>query len=247
MTSIVKAFAMLREEQVLYEVNGVEMIGSLIVDNSRPGPRPSVLVFGGGTGFAPFHRGRARRLADLGYCAFGADYFGGGRVLEGQALAEARAAMTPDHRRALGVAAFERLVARPECDAARVGALGFCFGGGVAVQLARAGADVKAVVAFHPGISPTPEPEQNRNIKGSLLMCCGTSDPLVPLDRVIAWLEQMTDAGVDCTVELYAGAAHVFTNPEANAPADGLVYDRLSDERSWASMLRRFDTTIGEP
>ena len=238
---------MLREQEIAYEVAGAAMIGALIVDDSWTGPRPSVLVFGGGTGFAPFHRERARRLALRGYCAFGADYFGGGRVLEGPASGAARAAMTFDHRRAIGSAAFETLVDRPECDSTRVVALGFCFGGGMAVELARTGADLKAVVGFHPGIAPTPAPEQNRNITASLLMCCGTADPLVPLDQVIAWLEQMTEAAVDCTVELYAGAAHVFTDPEANVPANGLMYDRRSDERSWASMLRRFDTTIGEP
>lgn len=118
----------------------------------------------------------------------------------------------------------------------------------MAVQLARTGADLKAIVGFHPGIGPTPAPEPNRNITGSLLMCCGTADPLVPLDQVIAWLQQMTETGVDCTVELYAGAAHVFTNPDADSlGVDGISYDKRSDERSWASMLRHFNTTIGEP
>ena len=239
---------MLREEDVAYEVDGVAMVGALIVDDGWPGPRPSVLVFGGGTGFEPFHRDRARRLAELGYCAFGADYYGGGRVLEGAALEAARASMTFEHRRAVGRGAFETLLARPECDPTRVAALGFCFGGGMAVQLARTGADLKAIVGFHPGIGPTPSPEQNRNITGSLLMCCGTADPLVPLDQVVAWLQQMTEAGVDCTVELYAGAAHVFTNPDADALGiDGVSYDQRSDERSWASMLRHLQTTIGEP
>lgn len=239
---------MLREDDVAYEVDGIAMIGSLIVEESRSGPRPSVLVLGGGTGFEPFHRERARRLAELGYCVFGADYYGGGRVLEGPALEVARASMTFDHRRAIGRGAFDALVARPECDPTRVAALGFCFGGGIAVQLARTGADLKAVVGLHPGIGPTAAPEENRNIKGSLLMYCGTADPLVPLDQVIAWLQQMTEAGVDCTVELYAGAAHVFTDPDADTlGVDGVSYDRRSDERSWASMLRLFNTTIGQP
>lgn len=238
---------MLREESVDYEVGDVTMSGSLIVDEASNGPRPSVLVFGGGTGFAPFHRERARRLAALGYCVFGADYYGGGRVLEGPALEAARASMTHDHRRAVGLAAFNALVTRSECDSTRVAALGFCFGGGMAVQLARTGADLKAVVGFHPGIRPTPAPEQNRNITGSLLMCCGTADPLVPLEQVVAWLDQMTDAKVDCTVELYAGVAHVFTDPDADTlGVEGISYDQRSDERSWVSMLQLFSTTIDE-
>jgi dienelactone hydrolase len=239
---------MRRERNVEYEVDGVDMIGTLIVEDSRSMPRPSVLVFGGGTGFEPFHQERARRLADLGYCVFGADYYGGGRVLEGAALEAARSSMTFDDRRAVGRAAFDALVALPECDAARVAALGFCFGGGMAVQLARTGADLKAVVGFHPGIGPTPAPDQNHNIKGSLLMCCGTADPLVPVDQVIGWLQQMTEAGVDCTVELYAGAAHCFTDPEADTlRREGISYDKRSDERSWRSMLRHLSTTIGDP
>jgi dienelactone hydrolase len=182
---------MLREADVDYEVDGVAMVGSLIVDELCTVPRPAVIVFGGGTGFAPFHRDRARRLAELGYCVFGADYFGGGHVLEGAALETARASMTFDHRRAVARGAFDALVARPECDPTRVAALGYCFGGGIAVQLARTGADVKAVVGFHPGIGPTPAPEENHNITGSVLMCCGTSDPLVPVEQVIAWLQQI--------------------------------------------------------
>src|SRR3954468_2248266 len=170
---------MLREVEVEYEVGGVAMVGSLIVDALWHARRPAVVVFGGGTGFQPFHRARARRLADLGYCAFGADYFGGGRLLEGAALEAARASMTFDHRRSLARGAFDALVARPECDASRVAALGYCFGGGLAVQLARTGADLKAIVGFHPGIRPTPTPEENRNITGSVLMCCGSADPLV--------------------------------------------------------------------
>ncbi|MEY2472300.1 MAG: hypothetical protein QOK28_1629 [Actinomycetota bacterium] len=239
---------MLRELDVAYDVEGVEMIGSLIVEDRETGPRPSVLLFGGGTGFAPFHRQRARALADLGYCVFGADYFGGGRVLEGAALDAARAAMTPDHRKALGLGAFNALVARAEGDADRVAALGYCFGGGVAVQLAQAGAALKAVVGFHPGIGPTPTPEDNANISGAVLMCCGTADPLVPVEKVIAWLQQMTDSGVDCTVELYSGVGHVFTDPEADSLGyPGIAYDKRSDERSWASMLRLLSTTIGAP
>jgi dienelactone hydrolase len=236
---------MLREDSVTYEVDGVTMVGSLIVDRSLSGPRPTVLVFGGGTGFAPFHHERARRLADLGYCAFGADYFGGGRVLEGAASATARAAMTFDHRRAVARGAYDALVALPECDPTRVATLGYCFGGGMAVQLARTGAALKAIVGFHPGISPTPAPEQNRNITGSVLMCAGTADPLVPVEQVIAWLKQMTDAEVDCTLELYSGVGHVFTDPEADTlGVDGLSYDERSDQRSWASMLRLFAETI---
>lgn len=239
---------MLREVDVAYEVDGVEMIGSLIVDEPWDAPRPAVLGFAGGTGFEPFHRARAHRLAALGYCALGADYFGGGRMLQGAALEAARASMTFDHRRALVRGAFDALVARPECDRSRVAALGYCFGGGLAVQLARTGADLKAIVGFHPGIGPTPAPEENQRITGSVLMCCGTADPLVPVEQVIAWLQQMTDANVDCTVELYAGVGHVFTNPDAgDLGMAGIAYDERSDERSWASMLRLLSGTIGNP
>ncbi|HYD10120.1 MAG TPA: dienelactone hydrolase family protein [Acidimicrobiales bacterium] len=236
-----------REERVPYDVDGVEMVGTLFVDDAADGPRPSVLVFGGGTGFAPFHASRARRLAELGYCAFGADHVGGGRVLgidspERAALFEG---LTFERRRLIGRAAHDALVERPACDRERLAAIGFCFGGGMAVQLARTGVDLKAIVGFHPGISPTPEPEQNRNITGSVLMCCGTADPLVPVEQVYGWLEQMTSAGVDCTVELYAGVGHVFTDPDADSLGiEGCGYDRRADERSWASMLRLFAETI---
>lgn len=243
-----KPALVLRETDVAYEVDGDAMVGTLIVDDDVDLPRPAVLVLGGGTGFQPFHCARAHRLADLGYCVFGADYFGEGRLLDGAALDAARAAMTHDRRRNLARGAFDALVALPQCDPARVAALGYCFGGGLAVELGRTGAPLRAIIGLHPGIGPTPTPEENRNITGSVLMCCGTSDPLVPLDEVIAWLQQMTEAGVDCVVELYAGVGHVFTDPDADALGrPGLSYGEPSDERSWASLLRLLHNTIGRP
>ena len=127
-------------------------------------------------------------LPELGYLAFGADYFGGGQVLDGEARQAARARM---NLTGIARSAFDTLVARPECDSTRVATLGYCFGGAMAVELARTGADMKAVIGFHPGIGPIREPEQNHRIVGSLLMCCGTADPLVPMEHVISLLEQI--------------------------------------------------------
>jgi dienelactone hydrolase len=236
-----------REEAVAYDVEGVELVSTLLVDDDRSGPRPSVLVFGGGTGFSPFHRERARRLAELGYCALGVDHVGGGRVVEiGSSDRDALREMTFERRRLIGLAGYEALRARPECDRDRVAALGYCFGGGMALQLARTGADLKAVVGFHPGIGPTPDPASNRSIAGRVLVCIGTADPYVPRAERVAWEEQMDEAGVDWSMELYSGVQHVFTDPDIDAARlPGCAYDRRSDERSWASMLRLFGETIG--
>lgn len=233
----------LRDEPIPYEVDGVDMVGSLQVDDDRPGPRASVLVLGGGRGFEPFHRERARRLAELGYCAFGADYDGGGRVLE---LGAPRGDRSQEHVDRLAPAALDALLARPECDPARVAVLGYCFGGGLAMQLARTGADLKAVVGFHPGIGPIPDAGANRRITGRVLVCIGTDDPYVSREERVAWESQMDEAGVDWSMEVYGGVQHVFTDPGIDAlDLPGCAYDRRSDERSWAALLRLLAETIG--
>ena len=128
----------------------------------------------------------------------------------------------------------------------RVAAIGFCFGAAMALELGRAGADLKAIVGFHLGLGMG-RPEDTRNIKGSVLLCVGSDDPFASAEQRLALETEMTEAGVaDWSIEVYGGVGHSFTNPEADdrgIPA--LRYDRRADERSWQSMLRLFAETIG--
>jgi dienelactone hydrolase len=122
-----------------------------------------------------------------------------------------------------------------------VAALGYCFGGTVALELARAGADLKAIVGFHPGLS-SPRSEDSRNIKGKVLMCVGNDDHLIPQEQRRAFEEEMTTAGVDWQMHVYGGAVHSFTHPRADRAGLAYIrYDERADKRSWKAMLDLVD------
>ena len=124
--------------------------------------------------------------------------------------------------------------------------IGYCFGGTMGLELARAGADIKAVVGFHPGLTLSAD---SSNITGSVLMCVGSDDPFTPADTRLAFEDEMRAAGVrDWTLEVYGGVGHSFTNIRAGLTGrPGLGYDAAADRRSWRSMLHLFDDTIGPP
>ena len=144
--------------ELAYQADGLDMKGRLFLPEGG-GPAPGVLVFPEVFGIGEHSCGRARRLAALGYAALAADLHGGGRLLD--SLEEAspvsrvlRAA--PEHIRARAGGALAALSARPEVGGRAVGAIGFCFGGTMALELARGGADIAAVVGFHSGLSAPP-------------------------------------------------------------------------------------------
>ena len=117
-----------------------------------------------------------------------------------------------DRMRALGTGPLGVLLDGPRVDRARVAAIGYCFGGTMVLELARTGADLKAVVGFHPGLYST-RPDDSANIVGKVLMCVGADDPLIPSESRLAFEDEMRAAGVDWRINLYGGAKHSFTNP----------------------------------
>ena len=151
----------------------------------------------------------------------------------------------PDRTRALGGAGLDVLLGRAEADPARVAAIGYCFGGTMVLELARSGADLKAVVGFHSGLA-TPRPEDARNIVGSVLVCVGAEDPIVPSAQRAAFEEEMQAGGVDWRMNLYGGAGHSFTNTHADEHGmPGVAFHGPTDERSWRAMLDLFDEKLG--
>ena len=179
-------------------------------------------------------------IAGLGYVALAADMFGERR--QAADLEEARALIAPLRDdplklRARGRAALATLAALPQVDAGRLGAIGFCFGGSVVLELARDGADIKAVVSFH-GVLTTKAPAVAGRTKAGVLVCTGADDPLAPPDQVTAFEAEMRAAGVpNWQVISYGGTLHGFTNPAA----DGSIlpsarYNERSDRRSWQAM-----------
>lgn len=147
--------------------------------------------------------------------------------------------------RALARGGLEVLLAQPEVDAARVAVTGYCFGGRMALELARSGAAVACTVGFHCGLA-TARPEDASQIRGKVVVCIGADDPTVPPEQRLAFEREMRDAKVDWQMHLYGNAVHGFANPGAdrwNNPA--LAYHRPTDERSWRAMRDVFDETFG--
>jgi dienelactone hydrolase len=236
----------MRIEDIEYAVGGDRMIGHLAIDDERPGLLPGVLVCHEGPGLDEHAKGRAERLAALGYAAFALDYHGGGKPLGREEMMGRLGTLMgdPDKTRQLGRAGLSILLAQAEVDPARVAAIGYCFGGTMALELARSGADLSAVVGFHSGLG-TQRPALAGEVKARILVCIGADDPMVPAEQRAIFEQEMRAAEVDWRMNLYGGAVHSFTNPNADlAGIPGVAYDQITDERSWRAMLDFFDERL---
>jgi len=236
-------------QDIVYRDGAASLRGFLAYDETASDRRPGVLVVHEGLGLNEHAMERTRMMAGLGYVALAADMFGGRR--QARDLEEARALIgelrgDPQKLRARARAALATLAALRQVDAARLGAIGFCFGGSTVLELARDGADLKAVVSFH-GVLTTTAPAGAGTVKASLLVCTGADDPLVPAEQVIAFEEEMRAAGVaDWQVISYGNTLHGFANPAADGSLmAAALYNEKSDRRSWAVMRSLFDEAFG--
>jgi dienelactone hydrolase len=237
----------MRIEDIEYTVGGSRMVGHLAVDDERPGVRPGVLVCHEGPGLDDHAKGRAERLAALGYAAFALDYHGEGKPLAREEMMGRLGQLMgdPERTRELARAGLAILLAQDEVDKARSAAIGYCFGGTMALELARSGADLTMVVGFHSGLG-TQRPAGPGDIKAGILVCIGADDPLVPAEQRTAFEEEMRAAQVDWRMNLYGGAVHSFTNPNADMSGmPGVAYHQPTDERSWRAMLDFFHERWG--
>jgi dienelactone hydrolase len=228
-----------------YRHGAVNLRGYLAFDETAAERRPGVLVFHEGLGLGDFAMARARMLAELGYVAFAADMFGDrrqARNLQEVAKLVGDLRDQPQMLRSRGRAALAKLAASPQVDANRIGAIGFCFGGSVVLELARDGADLKAVVSFH-GVLATRTPAVSGNVKASVLVCTGADDPLAPPEQIKAFEDEMRAADVrDWQVISYGNTLHGFTNPAADGSMlRTALYSEQADRRAWASMRSLFD------
>lgn len=144
-----------------------------------------------------------------------------------------------------GRVALEALARQPAVHGARLAAVGYCFGGTTALELGRSGAEVAAIVSFHGGLA-SPRPQDAARIKARVLVCHGGADPVVPPAQVTEFVNCMTRATVDWTLEVYAGARHAFTQIElAGADDPQHAYDARADERSWRAMTALLSDVFG--
>jgi dienelactone hydrolase len=237
-----------QHETLTYQADGLIMQSQLFFEPGSA-PRAGVLVFPEAFGLGEHAIGRAQRLASMGYVALACDLHGDGKVIG--ALQEAIDALTPlfsdpSRTRARAAGGLQALTARPEVDASRVAAIGFCFGGTMALELARSGAAIKAVTGFHSGLATAAPKTDAKAIKARILVCIGGDDPMIPPDQRAAFEAEMRDAGVDWQMHLYGKTVHSFTNQQAAKAGmpDAIRYSAEADARSWASMSELFGETL---
>ncbi len=207
------------------------------------GRRPAVMIIHQWKGLGDYEKRRADMLADLGYVAFAVDMYGKGirpASREEAAAESSKYKNDPDLARGRAMAALDYVRSLPRVDAEDIAAIGYCFGGTMALELARAGADIDAVVSFHGGLS-TKDDADDDDVKASILVHHGAADPHVDEDEVEDFMEEMDDVNADWQFIAYAGAVHAFTEKEAgNDPSTGVAYDAKADKRSWAYTLEFF-------
>ena len=232
-------------EPISYQASGRTYTGFL-ADGSSGERVPGVLVIHEGGGLTGHTKERAARLAEeLGYVAFAMDLFGPEVETPVPGQPETMAAAQAVVRglrddvaefRARVKAGLGLLEAHPHVDPARLAAIGYCFGGAAAIELARTGAALAAVAGFHAGILPG-SAEDDAAIRARVLLCHGADDPVVPAAQILAFTEALSAAGKDWQLHLYGGVGHSFTNREIDAwKLPGFAYDAEADRRSWAAM-----------
>ena len=225
-----------------YTAQGATLKGYYAYDDARPGKHPGVLVVHEWWGLNDYARKRARMLAELGYPALAVDMYGDGKTAMHPDDAGKFASETTKNfevAKARFLAAQEFLARQPQVDGQRLAAIGYCFGGGVVLNMARQGADLKAVAVFHGSLAAV-KPAQPGSVKARILVFNGADDKFVSPEAIAAFKKEMTEAKADFRFESLPGAIHGFSNPDAtelgkkfNMP---LRYDAAADKKSWAEM-----------
>ena len=231
-----------------YQAGDLDCSGLLAVSRGARGQRPGVLLLPAVFGLTDHPQAQARRLAAMGYVVLTADLFGGGTSFSSleEAMRHGGALMGDivTSRQRLE-AALGALRAHERVDPDRLAALGYCFGGTGALELACTGAPLRAAISIHGGLK-LHDPAAAARIRASVLVCTGGEDPLVPGSDVLALQQQLSAGGVDWQVNTYGHALHAFTDPAADGfgtPAAG--YDARADQRSWRSVSQWLDEALG--
>ena len=234
-------------KEVDYTQAGTTLKGYLAYDDALEGKRPGVLVVHEWWGHNPYARQRARDLAALGYTALAVDMYGEGKQAEHPKDAGKFAGAVRENAEvatARFTAAMQRLKAEATVDASKLGAIGYCFGGSVVLNMARWGVDLDGVVSFH-GSPATTKEAATGDVKAKILVCHGADDNFIPQEQIDAFKAEMDAAGADYTFKAYEGAKHSFTNPDADAMAEkfgiGIAYNADADQQSWSDMKAFFE------
>ena len=227
---------------VEYSAQGMVMKGYLAYDENIKGRRPGVLVVHEWWGLNDYARKRARMVAELGYTALAADMYGDGKQAmhpDNAKKFSSELMKNFDDAKARFRAAMDFLKQQPNVDPTRIAAIGYCLGGGVVLNMARQGVDLKGVASFHGGLTAV-KPAQPGGVKAKILVLHGGADKFVTPEQIEAFKQEMKSAGADFQFISYPGATHSFTNPEAtelgkkfNMP---IAYNADADKKSWSEL-----------
>lgn len=241
------ALAQIREMPVTYKDGETTLKGFVVYDTGKHGKRPGIIVVHEWWGITKHMHNEAQRLAREGYTAFIADMYGDAKTADNPKDAGALSGSVmknPPAMQSRFNAARALLAKQPSVDATRIGAMGYCFGGAVVLNMARAGADLAGVAGFHASLglnTPAPAPG---TVKAKILVLNGADDPFVKKEQYVTFKGDLDAAKADYRVIEYPGAVHAFTNPEAtelgkkfNLP---LRYDAKANQEAEAEASKFF-------
>jgi dienelactone hydrolase len=241
----------IKEETISFSADSANLQAFVVYNDSVKGKRPAVIVIPEWWGLNDYPKMRARMLAKLGYVAMALDVYGDGKVAETPDSAQAYATpfyMHPEKAKARIDAAIAKLRTYDIVDTAEIGAIGYCFGGGVLLNTARLGDDLKAVVSFHGSLIGTPA--RKDLLRTKILVCHGNADKFVTPDMVAAFKKQMDSIGAAYTFIGYDSATHAFTNPASTANGQKfhmpIAYNGKADTASWEAMKTFFAGVFGK-
>ncbi len=237
-------------EEVTYtSSDGVVLKGYVAFDASSKEKRPAIIVVPEWWGCGDYVRMRARKLAELGYIAMAADYYGAGKIAadpkEATALSGPFYANTEMANSRLE-AAIAKIKTYGQTNPEKIAAIGYCFGGSMVLNAAKSGIDLKAVVSFHGGLKGIPAIKGK--VKSAILVCHGGADKFISADDINIFKSNLDEAQAPYTFLVYENSTHAFTNPAAteNGKKFGLpiAYNEAADKKSWADMKAFLETTF---
>ncbi|MCW9030919.1 MAG: dienelactone hydrolase family protein [Gammaproteobacteria bacterium] len=225
-----------------YSDGDINMIGYLASDSSIKGKQPGIIVVHEWWGHNDYAKKRARMLAELGYSAIALDMYGDGKNAShpkdaGMFSGEVKKNMAVAEKRFM--AAYNVLQKQEHVAKDKIAAIGYCFGGGIVLEMARRGVDLDGVVSFH-GSLGTKDAAKKGKVKAKVLVLNGAADPFVKAESITAFKKEMKAAKVDYKFINYPNAKHAFTNPDADELGAKfkipLAYNEEADKKSWQEM-----------
>lgn len=240
-----------KEDNITFSGDSATMNGYVVYDENNKDKRPAVLVIPEWWGLNDYAKRRARELAALGYVAMAVDVYGDGKTADNPKDAQALATpfyMHPEKAKTRIDAAIAKVKTYSQVDPANIAAVGYCFGGGILLNTARLGDELKGVVSFHGSLIGVPAKKEL--LKTAILVCHGNADPFVPAKEAEAFKKQMDSIQANYTFKAYDSAKHAFTNPDATQLGEKfkipIAYNAKADTASWNDMKMFFGMLFGK-